>query len=181
LDLVTMPPLSLFSDPTAYYSTLFHELTHSTGHADRLNRSGITDPIQFGSHRYSAEELVAEFGAAMLCGAAGRERACYVEVAKAPGSIFRAFQRGRYPVLTTPLELETFGAGRMVRLGAYGDPYAVPFEVWAALLKRARGNTGYTHQWRRPDAAPLAAVKSIVIPAHGPGARYAGNGDHAAA
>jgi hypothetical protein len=39
-------------------------------------------------------------------------------------------------------------AGRMVRLGAYGDPAAVPYAVWQALLARVAGHTGYTHQWR---------------------------------
>jgi hypothetical protein len=37
-------------------------------------------------------------------------------------------------------------------LGAYGDPYAVPIVVWQALVAFARRHTGYTHQWRRPDA-----------------------------
>ncbi len=38
-------------------------------------------------------------------------------------------------------------AGRKVRLGTYGDPAAVPAWVWAALLRKASGHTGYTHQW----------------------------------
>ena len=39
-------------------------------------------------------------------------------------------------------------AGKLVRLGSYGDPAAVPFAVWQALLARVAGHTGYTHQWR---------------------------------
>jgi antirestriction protein ArdC len=71
-DLVGMPSRSCFESPEAYYSTLFHELTHSTGHKSRLNRFGenATDH-QFGSESYSKEELVAEMGAAMLAGMAG--------------------------------------------------------------------------------------------------------------
>jgi hypothetical protein len=41
--------------------------------------------------------------------------------------------------------------GRAVRLGAYGDPAAVPFGVWKQLLVHATGWTGYTHAWRRAD------------------------------
>ena len=37
-DLVGMPKPEAFDNPESYYSTLFHELTHSTGHAERLNR-----------------------------------------------------------------------------------------------------------------------------------------------
>jgi antirestriction protein ArdC len=52
---------------------LFHEFTHSTGHKSRLNRPGITETHYFGDEIYSKEELVAEMGAAMLCGVLGIE------------------------------------------------------------------------------------------------------------
>ena len=67
-DKVTMPEATVFESPAAYYSTLFHELTHATGHQSRLNRKEVTDPVQFGSTTYSREELVAEMGAAYLSG-----------------------------------------------------------------------------------------------------------------
>ena len=67
-----MPSRNCFESPEAYYSTLFHELTHSTGHTSRLKRfeENSTDH-QFGSESYSKEELIAEMGAAMLAGIAG--------------------------------------------------------------------------------------------------------------
>lgn len=72
LDFVGMPDLSAFPAREEYYSTLFHELAHSTGHKERLNRKGVNgsdgDLAQFGSDRYAKEELVAEMGAAFLCG-----------------------------------------------------------------------------------------------------------------
>ena len=70
-DAVRMPNPERFDSAEAYYTTLFHELGHSTGHADRLGRPGVTDPIQFGSHAYSQEELVAEMTAAFLSADAG--------------------------------------------------------------------------------------------------------------
>jgi len=71
-DMVGMPSRSCFESPEGYYSTLFHELTHSTGHRSRLNRfeENLTDQ-QFGSESYSKEELIAEMGAAMMAGIAG--------------------------------------------------------------------------------------------------------------
>lgn len=72
-DRVNVPPMKDFEDVHEYYSTLFHELIHSSGHPKRLNREGVTQPIQFGSEDYSKEELVAELGAAMLCGVTGIE------------------------------------------------------------------------------------------------------------
>jgi antirestriction protein ArdC len=70
-DSVGMPARSSFESPETYYSTLFHELTHSTGHASRVGREGIEQLNSFGSESYSREELVAELGAAMLCGVTG--------------------------------------------------------------------------------------------------------------
>jgi antirestriction protein ArdC len=67
-DEVSMPKAELFESSETYYSTLFHELTHATGHLSRLNRKEITAPIHFGSDPYSREELVAEMGAAFLSG-----------------------------------------------------------------------------------------------------------------
>ena len=62
-----MPELAQFETAEGYYSTLFHELTHSTGHTSRLNREGITKLNPFGSVEYSKEELLAEMGASFLC------------------------------------------------------------------------------------------------------------------
>jgi antirestriction protein ArdC len=74
-DRVSMPQAETFSTAQHYYSVLFHELTHSTGHESRLNRKGVAGSdgewSAFGSTPYAKEELVAEMGAAFLCGQAG--------------------------------------------------------------------------------------------------------------
>lgn len=70
-DIVNVPPLKDFPNPSEHYSTLFHEIVHSTGHKDRLNREGVKGLASFGSETYSKEELIAELGASMLCGVAG--------------------------------------------------------------------------------------------------------------
>jgi antirestriction protein ArdC len=67
-DKVFMPIPEAFRSPESYYRTLFHELTHSTGHESRLKR---IEPAVFGSDPYAREELVAELGAAMLAGLIG--------------------------------------------------------------------------------------------------------------
>ncbi len=72
-DTVVLPLLAQFSETTEYYSTAFHELTHSTGHASRLDR--LSKIAYFGSEAYSKEELIAEIGAAALVNAAGLETA----------------------------------------------------------------------------------------------------------
>lgn len=74
LDYVKLPAPVAFESPEEYYNTLFHELAHSTGHPSRVGRKGIMEPAYFGSHEYSKEELVAEMGAAFLCGHSGIEQ-----------------------------------------------------------------------------------------------------------
>lgn len=68
LDTVCMPDPRTFFEDQLYYSTLFHELVHSTGHNSRLGRHERIKDHNFGSKDYSQEELVAEMGAAYLCG-----------------------------------------------------------------------------------------------------------------
>lgn len=70
-DEVVLPIRKQFVSTAEYYSTVFHELTHSTGHPSRLNR--LTSPAFFGSEAYSKEELVAEIGASALVSHVGLE------------------------------------------------------------------------------------------------------------
>lgn len=72
-DKVILPRREQFAETAEYYSTAFHELTHSTGHSSRLNR--LEKTAFFGTEAYSKEELIAEIGAAALVNAAGLETA----------------------------------------------------------------------------------------------------------
>ena len=67
-DEVVMPCLDQFTSSESFYSILFHEMTHSTGHVSRLSRNLGN---KFGSKLYAKEELVAEIGAAMLNSVSG--------------------------------------------------------------------------------------------------------------
>lgn len=66
-DKVYMPDQRSFFHDEQVYSVLYHELTHSTGHPCRLGRHEKTKDHTFGS-QYNQEELIAELGAAYLCG-----------------------------------------------------------------------------------------------------------------
>lgn len=73
-DEVVLPLRSQFVSTADFYGTLFHELTHSTGHESRLNRFGKDGSVAaFGSEEYSKEELVAEIGSAALLNRLGIE------------------------------------------------------------------------------------------------------------
>ena len=77
MDLIKMPNLGNFFSSEEYYSTLFHEAAHSTGHESRWEKRGkkgrFKTGTRFGDHDYSYEELVAEISAAMLCQMTGIE------------------------------------------------------------------------------------------------------------
>lgn len=73
VDSIKVPEISQFSSSHEYYSTVFHECAHSTGHFSRLNREGVnnTSYHAFGDEVYSREELIAEMASAFVCNAAG--------------------------------------------------------------------------------------------------------------
>jgi len=76
-----------------------------------------------------------------------QERGCYVAVAQAPLAIYGAFKQGRYEYYDKDKHAKYF-EGRSLRLGAYGDPVAVPLPAWKRVLPLVIGHTGYSHQWR---------------------------------
>ena len=77
-------------------------------------------------------------------------RKCYVNLGQGVLIVYKSFLRGVYQ----PGDPRTMGRGRFVRVGTYGDPGAVPSEVWDELLAEADTWTAYSHQsgWR-PDIA----------------------------
>lgn len=89
----------------------------------------------------------------------GKGRSCYVNVFQAPYAVYAAWQRGVYPRATWE-DVAQHVKGRAIRLGAYGDPAAVPFDVWASLIAASGSQqwTGYTHQWKRCDQRLSALV-----------------------
>lgn len=71
-DLIVVPELGQYENRNEYYSTVFHEMVHSTGHKSRLNR--FSTETKLGSNSsYSKEELVAELGSAIMCAEMGIE------------------------------------------------------------------------------------------------------------
>ena len=66
-DRIVMPLSSQFDSVADYWTTLLHELVHSTGHEKRLRRAGISSFAGRKSPEYAFEELIAEMGSAFLC------------------------------------------------------------------------------------------------------------------
>ncbi len=75
----------------------------------------------------------------------GTGGACYVNVGQGVTAVWKAYQRGNYPL--DRKSARDAARGRKVRLGTYGDPMAVPVAVWGTLLAYSSDHTGYTHQW----------------------------------
>ncbi len=85
-------------------------------------------------------------------------RRCYVNLGQGVLIVWRAYHKGVYPDAQDPASRAAIGRGRVVRVGTYGDPAAVPDAVWTELLAEADTWTAYTHQkpWR-PDIAMQSA------------------------
>jgi len=72
-------------------------------------------------------------------------RTCYVTLAHGPLQKYKGFIKGLYPEVSGHKDIQDIGFGRMVRIGTYGDPVAVPQYVWDSLVSRCDGWTAYTH------------------------------------
>ena len=93
-------------------------------------------------------------------------RGCYVNVGQAPAAVFKGYKRGIYPEYRRDLH-EHYLSGRYIRLGAYGDPAAMPVSLVKYLATIGRGHTGYSHQlfWiDQQDANELA--KYLMVSCH---------------
>ncbi len=90
-------------------------------------------------------------------------RKCYVNLGQGVLIVFKSYKRGVYQ----EGDPRTMGRGRFVRVGTYGDPAAVPSEVWDELLAECETWTAYTHQkpWR-PDIAMQSADSYDEAKAH---------------
>jgi antirestriction protein ArdC len=83
-DSIHLPPKHAFQDAAGYYGTALHELSHWTGHPDRLNRSTLNDAYRFGDPNYAKEELRAELASMFLAAERGiphnpEQHAAYVD------------------------------------------------------------------------------------------------------
>ena len=90
-------------------------------------------------------------------------RKCYVNLGQGVLIVFKSYKRGVYK----EGDPRTMGRDRFVRVGTYGDPAAVPSEVWDELLAECETWTAYTHQkpWR-PDIAMQSADSYDEAKAH---------------
>ena len=111
-DMVVVPMMSQYKIPEEYYSTTFHELTHSTLKAGRCDRVNENANAFFGNTEYSREELVAEMGSAMICNRVG------IEVEKA----FRnsvAYIKGWLKALNDDPKMIVWAASRAEKAAKY--------------------------------------------------------------
>lgn len=122
LDRISMPFPDQFSTANDWYCTVLHEVAHSTGHASRLNREGITEFNGFGSSSYSYEELIAETSSAFTASelsldndAVMANHASYLagwaaKIKEDPKALFKAFneaeQASDFILQRHPMQLE---------------------------------------------------------------------------
>jgi len=131
---------------------------HKTGHMIQ------TYIIRADIHPMLARRMGEDFS---ICGdCKHRERStCYVNLCHGPIKIYLAYQDGRYKEYETGDSIHF--RGKYMRIGSYGDPAAVPYDVWHYYTTMLEGFTGYTHQWnnRKTDQRLknicMASVDSI--------------------
>ncbi len=85
-----------------------------------------------------------------VCGDCPHRRgSCYVNLGQGPRAVYDCWRSGKGYEPYDPWVHDANIADRMIRLGSYGDPAAVPIESFESILAVAGGHTGYTHQWEK--------------------------------
>ena len=104
---------------------------------------------------------------AAICGDCKHRKAakgsCYVNVGRSVKSVWGAYEKNRYArphVDYDPRILPHLFKFKKVRVGTYGDPAAVPYQIWRAVTIHAAAVNGYSHQWR---ADKFQNLKSICM------------------
>ena len=93
----------------------------------------------------------------------GRHEAmCYVNTMFAPNNVYRTWKAGKYPTVD-PVIAGQIAKTRHhpIRIGSYGDPAAIPPEIWDQLLALQEEHTGYTHQWRNHPEYARTLMASV--------------------
>lgn len=98
-------------------------------------------------------------------------RSCYVTLAHGPLGKYKAYRKGQYKRAIGNKAVADLGAGRMVRLGTYGDPCAVPSMIWDSLLSQSAGHTAYTHGAINPMPDQIMTSADSLPQAQGAWAR----------
>jgi hypothetical protein len=143
-DRLSLPERSSFESAETFYSTAFHELTHSTGHASRLARKDLLEFHRFGDASYSREELVAEMGAAMLSAVAGIHQTTVPLSAAYLASWLKVLRGDSRMIVTAAAQAQKaadMGALRVVRVGehARGGGSVTIHQLFAADLSESEG------------------------------------------
>jgi len=89
--------------------------------------------------------------------------ACYVVLMHGPQNIYKSAKAGRIPKIQDLNRKQLHKVNRQlkkrpIRLGSYGDPAAIPEDVWSRILALVPSHTGFTHQWESSHAAWLKGL-----------------------
>jgi hypothetical protein len=90
------------------------------------------------------------------------EASCYVDIHRAPLQIYKSAKGSRTVHVST---LRNHLQKIPLRIGAYGDPAAVPMHIWNTLLSYVPGHTSYTQQWQSQPYLRRVAMASTTTPA----------------
>lgn len=147
--------LVLYHGPSALGAGKGKVVVVITGLTDEITNEKTGDMLQVYIMPANARpgQAVRSGADAVACGDCKhrpfRGGVCYVNVGWGPSMVYRAWRAGNvYEECYEPAAAAAVLAGSTVRFGAWGDPAAVPLNVWEPLLGSLRAYTGYTHQWR---------------------------------
>jgi hypothetical protein len=171
IDLSKAPGVILYEGPSKLDGQPIVVIATGLAKASRNAKTGAMVQTYILRRDMHPIEAVRSGADASICGTCphrgdgtGQGRSCYVTLAHGPSTVYKAYLRGVYPKANA-FQAAALFAGKMVRLGTYGDPAAAPLALWKVALTSAEGWTGYTHQWRTisPEFAALVMASADSV------------------
>lgn len=93
-----------------------------------------------------------------LRGNSTQHRICYVNLGQAPNRVYYTYVKKNYVKISDYKLAHLLLSRKPVRLGAYGDPIAVPFDALDSIIKSSNRITGFTHQWNSAISLPWRGI-----------------------
>ena len=115
------------------------------------DKTGNMAQLYILDKRSHPQEIISQKLDDSICGYCSHRHslggACYVVPGHGVSSVWRSYAAGKYPAVSDQSDIDMLLAGKRLRLGAYGDPAAIPIYALSKLVSAVDGNiTGYTHQ-----------------------------------
>lgn len=155
----------IYEGPSAFDGKPIAAIATGIKRKSKNSKTGAMVQIWIISKELSPYDTSKTGGDAANCGDCRHRHSlgggCYVDLLRAPNSVYNCYKRGGYETINAATLAHL--ANLKVRLGAYGDMFAIPYNPLSNFLKHVKKRTGYTHAWQNLDKRSLKLARKYFV------------------